>query len=559
MIFYLPPELSIKCLWLADSIDVVQCRRICKAFDRLINESLLLQFKLMLTKHGYDNAIVTSKASTIERLEGLRRHVEAWADPRIDMNEATVISPKWEGSTYELQGGLFIAGHPGEHNTRLTRALTFLELPWRNRDASINEGGVVHEIADLGIDARDFQVDPSQNLLVLVGAITEASVDDNVWAFRIHFRTIDTNTQHPLAQKPFIDMEISSGAVSMDDISVGFIIQIMDDVVAVVALQYYGHPWIITPSKVEIVNWQTGQAYTSIEVMGADSLVFLDEMTFLLPRRAGMPPTDLSLDVYKFHRSPLARDDPATEHRGAVCIGTFQFPDIPNRVTAMTRSRARCEPALSYRRTPAKRTSILTSPEEMFRPSQSSRIITLSFGTRRHAGGQVHAQEYTVIISAEGIRRLAVDLKATDSDDTPVIPVPWCEWGPYTTRWFNEGTQTHWICYSFGSRFIRRKAGQSQGRLELFDFNPGPIHGDSNLGVDETGSDYGVKILKEPSVMRSPEWAGTFDSSLPCRHTTTKGGTKARVSAVMIDQERVIVVAEDRQDLSNSNFHVLNI
>ncbi|KAG9014964.1 hypothetical protein FRB94_007036 [Tulasnella sp. JGI-2019a] len=174
--------------------------------------------------------------------------------------------------------------------------------------------------------------------------------------------------------------------------------------------------------------------FQSLESEGVDSLVFLDQTTLLLPRREGLPPRALSLDVYKFSRLPLSDK----RHPGATCIGSFGFPEIrDNPGTAIIRSLARCEPALSYRTTPGQRSSILKSPEKAFRSSQSSRIITLSFST--DTNGQELLREYTVIISAESIREMAMDLNSTESVVGPWIKVPWAAWGPKATRWFDAG------------------------------------------------------------------------------------------------------------------------
>ncbi|KAG8891056.1 hypothetical protein FRB98_000065 [Tulasnella sp. 332] len=499
MILHLPAELTIKCLQQAKPIDIA-----CKAFNDLVKESLLLQYELILDRYGYDDAVVASKASTSERLDWLLRHVDGWRKPRLDLSEATVVYPNWGGSTYELQGGMFIAGH-SLGVTRHTRMLTFLELPWRDLDMNVNMGGVVHEIPDLGVDTQDFQVDPSQNLLVLVGAML---VVDNVKIVRIYFRAIDTNGRHPLAQKQSMDVRIPAGFAN--DERVGFIIQIMDDVVAIVA--FYTQPsWIATPTKVMIFNWQIGQTYACIEASGIDSLVFLDQTTFLLPRRTGAPCNALSLDVFKFSRTPLLEDfqtstKSSASNGGVTPLASFQLPELGRQLTAIIRTVARCEPALSYRTLPAKRTPILISPERTFWPSQSSRIITLSLTTLRDidmdGNGLPMPREYTVIISAEAVRKLTADIRTIHPDEP--TEVPWGVWGPKRTSWLKQKLQDTYI-----------------------------VTGD--------------------------EWAYSIESQLPCRATTTKEVSQMPVSGVMLDEERVIVVSERIDDPDNTRFHVFNM
>lgn len=63
-----------------------------------------------MTRYGYDDVPTTVKVGTGHRLDRLARHVEAWKEPNFDLSGATDVNAKWNGSTYELQGGMFISG-----------------------------------------------------------------------------------------------------------------------------------------------------------------------------------------------------------------------------------------------------------------------------------------------------------------------------------------------------------------------------------------------------------------------------------------------------------------
>jgi len=336
---------------------------------------------------------------------------------------------------------------------------------------------------------------------------------------------------------------------------VGYIIQIMDDVVGILA--FYPLPFFIgtmSKSQVEIINWRTGQTYASIETPGTDSLVFLDYETILLPTRTDAPARRMSFDVYRFGHSPLppgAGPDPQPV-RGARLLSSLEFPKTQGR-TAIMKSVARCEPALSYRTTPTNRTSIFKHPEKTFRVSQSSRIITLSFSTLQHGeDGHLTERPYVVIVHAESIRQLALNTRST---------VPWGMWGEAHTRWFNTGAPSNWICYSFGTRFLRRYPYLAD-RLELLEFHPSAIIDDQiqTDGDAKTTKFNRIQIIKLPTVLPAIEWAHSIVSSLPYRMTSTESGAISnRVCGAMIDDERVIVVVSKANSISPAMLCVHNV
>lgn len=65
---------------------------------------------------------------------------------------------------------LLVLGRPRESDDRITHGMEFFELPWRGYGSSDRPAipGKTTLIKDLRVDVNDFQVDPSQDLLVLV-------------------------------------------------------------------------------------------------------------------------------------------------------------------------------------------------------------------------------------------------------------------------------------------------------------------------------------------------------------------------------------------------------
>lgn len=61
---------------------------------------------------------------------------------------------------------------------------------------------------------------------------------------------------------------------------------------------------------------------------------------------------------------------------------------------------------------------------------------------------------------------------AQDEEVEPVIALPWKEWGPSTSRWFqDELPGTRWITTTCGQRLVRVRSHNGHMRLHVFDFN----------------------------------------------------------------------------------------
>lgn len=211
---------------------------------------------------------------------------------------------------------------------------------------------------------------------------------------------------------------------------------------------------------------------------GIDSLVFLGPQLILLPRRHGSPARSLTLDVFKFDHISLPEEDDidedTEEHSEVDLIAALQFPELVFEVAAITKGVARCEPSLTFRTKATERVSTMRGSEKTFRPSPSSRLVTLSFDTFRHADNQLTQRHYTVMFHAENIKQIALDHWKL----SPTVPkIPWEEWGEQTTRWFNQPAAPHWICYSYGNRMVRRKPHSPLGHLQVVDFNPSSVRG----------------------------------------------------------------------------------
>lgn len=113
-----------------------------------------MQYTIELAAAGQVNGPETSGASSASRLEALKKHQASW-DSLKWSRELRI--PMEGGGLWELYGGVLA-------QSTAEGTLTFMQLPSDLR--SIEEK--VWTLGNLGLVVRDFGMDPSQNLLVLI-------------------------------------------------------------------------------------------------------------------------------------------------------------------------------------------------------------------------------------------------------------------------------------------------------------------------------------------------------------------------------------------------------
>lgn len=113
----------------------------------------VIQYKIELLATGMEDG-PPGGLSPAQRLEKLRKYQDAWRTLRMSRkDEVKMLS----GQVWELYGGVFAQG-------RGSRAIKFWQLPSVIRGVKEEEW----EHDDLGINIRDFGMDPSQDLLVMI-------------------------------------------------------------------------------------------------------------------------------------------------------------------------------------------------------------------------------------------------------------------------------------------------------------------------------------------------------------------------------------------------------
>lgn len=114
-----------------------------------------MQYIIELAAASQVNGPQTSDTSSASRLEALKKHQSSWGSLKWS-RELRI--PMEDGGLWELYGGV-LAQSTGQGT------LTFMQLP---SDLRSIEGKVWTLGPNLGLVVRDFGMDPSQDLLVLI-------------------------------------------------------------------------------------------------------------------------------------------------------------------------------------------------------------------------------------------------------------------------------------------------------------------------------------------------------------------------------------------------------
>ena len=113
-----------------------------------------MQYTFELAAAGQVNGPESSAASSASRLEALKKHQSSWDNLKWSRE---LCIPMESGGLWELYGGVLA-------QSTAEGTLTFLQLPSDLR--SIEEK--VWTLGKFGFVVRDFGMDPSQDLLVLI-------------------------------------------------------------------------------------------------------------------------------------------------------------------------------------------------------------------------------------------------------------------------------------------------------------------------------------------------------------------------------------------------------
>ncbi|KAL0957942.1 hypothetical protein HGRIS_000123 [Hohenbuehelia grisea] len=252
MLVYILEELEV------DLQALLRCRLVCKLFQQLIDNNANLQYKIAL-REAYQKDGPPGPDSSASRLEKLRAHQTAWS------------SFSWSSvQDFEtpLTDRFQLEGNVIAELTSEGTGVKFIQLPSVLRGIPMREWTV-----DVGVLARDFFIDPDQNLLVLL----EAPLwDSESFLHRLHLRTMTDGQQHPLAAAS----PLLRRSHKHEHHEIFYISEIYGSSLAILVSDFDEPEY--EQHDLNIYNWKTGNLMKFISTSNLPMFSFLDEQNIII-------------------------------------------------------------------------------------------------------------------------------------------------------------------------------------------------------------------------------------------------------------------------------------
>ncbi|KAH7885925.1 hypothetical protein F5I97DRAFT_1936881 [Phlebopus sp. FC_14] len=492
----LPVELITEVLKFLGYRDLLHCRQVCYLLHRIVDENVSCRYSIELAAAAMEDG-PSGSVGAATRLAILRSSQAAWN--ALDWKEALDL-PMQNGNLWELYGGVLAQSNG-------TDKLQFLRLPSHYREIRKH----IWTISLPGIHLRDFTMDPSQGLLVL---IARPQVEDHPQEARlvttIHLRTVTTGCAHPLAANPsFLQHAID---VCGDRLAVHFLCQ--------------GS----IPSELVVWNWKTGQLVLNIFDSGLNAATFLEERYLLVGILSNVSTMGVEPHLYV-----LDLECASAERRGFDCVEYkcgFSYPALLSWVQPLhlsIQSSPWCPPH------PASRVP--------FSVGQNSRLLVITLRVSAD-----HIISYDLFVLSSTIVSLVDNLDRGHNINGHIYP--WEEWGPAGTRLITSSLRSRiWVCFVFGTRFATIRANTSRDicRLEVWDFNQLVIRRDGPGEPRTLGTEWCV----EEHLLDGGTFKGEVCTRLPFKYSSrtlpprTRGGP-AFVEVMCSEDNLILVDRESR-------------
>ncbi|KAF8625451.1 hypothetical protein AX17_006852 [Amanita inopinata Kibby_2008] len=446
-----------------------------------------------------------------ERLKAVKDRQKAWR--RLDWRKMETVEVSGMCTAYELVGGVF-AKTSG-------RDLFFSWLP-----SARSEGRVIHH-QDVGLQLRDFAIDPTQDLIVMLQEDNTPTLTDLSRTVWLHLRTMSSLKHHPKAQTPDLQFRIHYPE-SQNHITSAFL-QIAEDVLAVFISMGF------LTIRVILWHWKDGRIISDTEEGGyrmpraSWDFALISPRSFIVTSILGSG----AILLYRFSY-------PEKTH--PVHVATLRLPEIQNNRFVVFLS-SHSGPFLAN---PPEGTVFTTSPD--------SRIQVISVGYRSaHAPvANAHCFFYVHNHILERYVQRYEQLEA-DRGGRPMEPidVPWEDWGLEHSRFYITRTPSHWLRYVQGERVVCPPAYHGgRGIMEVWDFH---VSGDEIESVDPKR-----RLMIEPSTVTATQlFKKPIRTMLPYHSTMRVIGDD--YGAFVIDEERVIglkVDSANREDIVGLDVYI---
>ncbi|TFK56597.1 hypothetical protein OE88DRAFT_1730069 [Heliocybe sulcata] len=467
--------------------------QVCRFFNALVNETANLQYNIELGANGMVDG-PRSDLSSAEKLAMLRERQRAWEN--MEWVEQRTL-PMAGGHLYELYGGVF-AQSTGD------RSLLFKRLPSHYR--RIEEK--TWFIEDVGVDMRDFAMDPGQDLLAIIEEVSTPSEK----SIRVHLRALSTGEPHPLTSEPAMVVR------GVDELPTSYLIQICGDYVGVCFIDL-----TIDGPDLKIWNWKTRQLKMSLEGP-IFCFAFLSQQHIVVS--LDTRPMQ-SLCVYDF----VNNTDVDINVDDDVHCCQLLFPPFRTPLAAVDIV-IRCDPAPGW--TPQADVPFYVAPENRVY------VVTLVYNVQF---GRIGV--YSLFIPAWTILSRVSPTPYWEDK----IDYLWEAWGPTGCRMVTNLRQSlSWVCWVYGSKFVSWDLGAEPtdedgvlAKPKIYDFNEIALRRsiaekrDDALFMEDTDGDpLGLFI-------------GPMHTSLPYRvklgALNLPGWVPGDINSVMLNEDSILVVS----------------
>jgi hypothetical protein len=433
---------------------------------------VILEYQLELAVAGMHD-VEGQDLAVADRLAQLKTVQDGWSNLRFRQRRQIPFNPE---RVWEMFGGVLAQGIPGP----TVCGLAFTELPSAVNRAS----GHTWKHRDLGVDIRDFAMDPAQDLLVLIDPpVTVSCVNcfsqlvplpyvpcrgsaDTTKEILVHLRTMSGGETHLLALQPVL-----SFIPNPCHENYGFVIQIMEDFLGI---HFYDSEsfWL---GQLFIWDWKSGELvtvrlqppclmlmpildlsqYLTPVVEGISSFSFLSPRHFVVSRYGSSEIPSPQLEVYDFlaHRSEGSTIPQLKRTYELPCLDANFY--VYNIITQSGPS-----PSFSQR---------FASCGRPFYTAPNSRLLVVSLDYR-HLMRPLSS--FALFVHHSSL------LKGLESESGLAEVVPWENWGPTETRLIpTEYNEPPFVNNVHGTRYVRlesldfTQASIPSCHLQMLDFN----------------------------------------------------------------------------------------
>ncbi|KAF8603264.1 hypothetical protein BDV93DRAFT_167132 [Ceratobasidium sp. AG-I] len=425
----LPEEIVTKILLYCHYGDILRFSMTCKAYCKSVTSSSVLQLQIELQSNGFQLSDRPyrqgAEGSAARLLEEFKRYRDGWL--YLKFGEPKSLEQVGEDMRlYELRQGYYAAALSSTQ-----------DLPGIVKLVDLNNTST--RLLSLGLQFSEFQIDPSQGLMVLV------ALEDHISRISsIHLRTFDRGNRHQEARYPDWKIELP---FYVHQRFTGIFVEVMSDLLAVKYVSYERNV-----SEILIWNWRLGILLNRIQCFAAScTFGFLTPSSLMLfHSNSHQNDSAVTLSIYEDICIPttVEKDEKpicsVSDYEPMTPRFELGFPFLPPSSSIQLLLRA--EPA----------PTITSSGLSTFVPFVEARIVQLGMTVIQNQG-QRGLHYYQIFISKEKLLQHLIPPEPDPDLDHQgsAIKIPWDSWGEYTTRWFaTTSAVSPWICRAYGTRFV---------------------------------------------------------------------------------------------------------